>query len=58
MLAANEAEAQAKAAKVFENQGQKAKTLGVGLRTQERREGVFVDEFVTKGLRMENMRCV
>lgn len=36
VLAANEAEAERKAVRVFENQGQKAKALGVGLRTKER----------------------
>ena len=58
VLAANEAEAEVKAVKVFENQGQKAMVLGVGLRTKERRESFFVDEFVMKGLRRENMRGI
>lgn len=34
VLAANEAEAQAKAVKAFENQGQKAKAMGVCQRTR------------------------
>ena len=58
VLAANEGEAERMAVKVFQNQGQRAKALAVGLRTKERRDGIFVDEFVAKGLRRENMRCV
>ena len=58
VLAANEGEAERMAVKVFENQGQRAKALGVGLRTKERRESFFVDEFVMKGLRRENMRGI
>lgn len=34
VFAANEAEAGAKAVKAFENQGQRAKALGVGLRME------------------------
>ena len=49
VFAANEGEAERMAVKVIENQGQKAMALGVGLRTKERHDGVFVDEFVAKG---------
>lgn len=35
VLAANEGEAERRAVKAFENQGQRAKALGVGLRTKE-----------------------